>query len=90
MQNKVYGELGPLTVLFPGYPQDQVDVCKLGVKCPTKAKGSYTEMVGLPVAPSDPKVSTQPCVRVCVVYMLIFLPHSPVGISDCQVGDHVW
>lgn len=57
IQNKVYGEIAGVDVPFPGWPADQTDVCKLGVKCPTKAGQSYTEKVLLPVATSDPPIT---------------------------------
>lgn len=57
LQNKVYGEIAGIDVPFPGWPASETDICKLNIKCPTKAGQSYTEKVALPVAPSDPAVS---------------------------------
>ncbi len=57
MNNKVYGVIARISVPFPGYPASQVDMCDLGVTCPTKAGTAYTEKVMLPVASSDPAVS---------------------------------
>ena len=53
----MYGEIGGIDVPFPGYPADQVDICTLGVTCPTEAGGSYTEKATIPVKSSDPSVS---------------------------------
>ena len=57
LHNKVYGEIGGIDIPFPGYPDSMVDICKLGVSCPTAAGKTYTEKVELPVATSDPGVS---------------------------------
>ena len=59
LQNKVYGIIGGVKVPFPGYPENEVDACKLGTTCPTKADGANTEKVMLPVSKSFPKVSTK-------------------------------
>lgn len=59
INNDVYGEISGIAVKFPGYPESQVAVCKLGVACPTTAGGSYTEKVVLPVEGNDPTVSAR-------------------------------
>ena len=53
----MYGEIGGIDVPFPGFPDGMKDICKLGVSCPTKAGGTNTEKVILPVKTSDPSVS---------------------------------
>ncbi len=56
LSNKVFGEISKFDIAFPDYPSDKVDVCNLGVTCPTTAGSDCKEVVGLPIATSFPAV----------------------------------
>ena len=61
--NQVYGIIAGIKVKFPGYPDSQKDVCKLGVACPVAKGTKVSEKVMLPVDKSDPKVSCS-CIKI--------------------------
>lgn len=57
LTNGLYGEIKGVELPFPGFPSSDVDICKLGVTCPTTANKQVTEKLSLTVSTSFPKIT---------------------------------